>query len=365
MATMTKKGAENTALIFGISGIVGRNLAEHLTARGGWKIIGVSRSTHKDIRIKGAKMIACDLQDAAASRKALRAANGATHLFFCTWARQANETENCRVNGAMLRAALEGACASATIKHAALVTGTKHYLGSFDAYGASLIDTPFNEEMPRLPGENFYYVQEDILFELAAKNRFTWSVARPHTIIGFAPGNAMNLGTSLAVYATICRETGRPFVFPGSPQAYNGLVDVTDAGILAEHLVWEATTRKASNLAFNVVNGDCFRWRKMWRMVAAYFEIAPAEYPGHATLLTEAFAGIGPTWDRIVRKHGLQANKIEQIAPWWHLDADLGRTQECVNDMSRSRGLGFSSYRRTWDTLGQLFDRLRSQNIVP
>jgi nucleoside-diphosphate-sugar epimerase len=359
------KSADKTALIFGVSGIVGRNLAEHLAARGGWKIIGVSRNAHKDLKFKGARMIACDLRDAAATRKALRAASGATHLFFCTWSRQENETENCQVNGAMLRSALEGACATAPIRHAALVTGLKHYLGSFDTYASHQLDTPFTEDQPRLPGENFYYVQEDILFGMAAENRFTWSVARPHTIIGFAPGNAMNLGTSLATYATICREIGRPFVFPGSPQSYNGLVDMTDAGILAEHLAWEATTRKAANRAFNVVNGDFFRWRKMWTLVSAYFELEPAAYPGHASPLAETFASIGPTWDRIVRKHGLQPNKIEQIAPWWHLDADLGRTQECVTDMSRSRELGFLGYRRTWDTLRALFDRLRAKQIIP
>lgn len=90
-----------------------------------------------------------------------------------------------------------------------------------------------------------------------------------------------------------------------------------------------------------------------------------AEYPGHASPLADTFAGIGPTWDRIVHKHGLQPNKIERIAPWWHLDADLGRTQECVTDMSRSRELGFLQYRRTWDTLRALFDRLRAERIIP
>ena len=265
----------------------------------------------------------------------------------------------------MFRSALEGASAAAPIRHAALVTGLKHYLGSFDSYAAHRLDTPFTEDHPRLPGENFYYTQEDILFEQAEKNGFSWSVARPHTIIGFAPGNAMNLGTSIAVYATICRETGRPFVFPGSPQSYNGLVDVTDAGILAEHLVWEATSRKAANMAFNVVNGDYFRWRKMWESVAEYFGLAPAPYPDQASPLAEALAGIGPDWNRIVKKHGLRANEIEHIAPWWHVDADLGRTQECVTDMSRSRELGFLKYRRTWSTLRDLFDRLRAERIIP
>jgi nucleoside-diphosphate-sugar epimerase len=354
-----------TALIFGVSGIVGRALAEHLSATGKWGVIGVSRHAHPDLAAAGIKLIKCDLMNAAASRKALGAANAATHVFFGTWSRQPNEAENCRVNGTMFRTAVESALASAKIRHVALVTGLKHYLGSFENYLAQELDTPFTEDQPRVPGDNFYYTQEDILFELAARHKFTWSVARPHTIIGFAPGNAMNLGTSLAVYAALCRETGRPFRFPGSPQSYSGLVDMTDAGILAQHLEWEATNRKAADKAFNVVNGDYFRWRKMWKLIAAHFGIEAAAYPGHASPLAVELADAGPDWAAIVRRHRLKNNALEQIAPWWHVDADLGRTQECITDMSRSRELGFLRYRRTFASFEALFARLREERIVP
>ena len=85
----------------------------------------------------------------------------------------------------------------------------------------------------------------------------------------------MNMGTSLAIYAVIARETGIPFVFPGSPQSYNGLVDMTDARLLARHLEWEATEPRAANKAFNVVNGDYFRWRNMWPRIAGLFRRTP------------------------------------------------------------------------------------------
>lgn len=75
-------------------------------------------------------------------------------------------------------------------------------------------ETPFREEQGRQPVENFYYAQEDELFAASARQGFTWSVHRPHTIIGYAVGNAMNMGVTLAVYATLCREAGLPFAFP-------------------------------------------------------------------------------------------------------------------------------------------------------
>ena len=43
-------------------------------------------------------------------------------------------------------------------------------------------------------------MQEDILFAAAERDGFTWTVHRPHTLIGWALGNAMNMGVTLAVY---------------------------------------------------------------------------------------------------------------------------------------------------------------------
>lgn len=351
------------ALVVGASGIIGRAVVDHLTEIGGWTILGVSRHPHGDLgTIKRAEV---DLMDAEATRRAVARLGTPTHVFFATWARQPTEPENCAVNGALFRNAVSAAAATGGLRHVALVTGLKHYMGSFDNYAAQELDTPFTEELPRVPGPNFYYTQEDILFGLASRHGFTWSVARPHTIIGYAPGNAMNLGTSLAVYATLCRETGRKFVFPGSPQQYNGITDMTDANLLARHLVWSSTTPAASNTAFNVVNGDVFRWRKLWRQVAEYFGIEVGPYPGEARPLALSLADVGPEWDRIVAKHGLRSAKVEQVAPWWHVDADLGRTQETLTDMSRSRERGFLDYQRTSAAMTRLFDRLRHERIIP
>src|SRR5262249_7521769 len=155
-----------------------------------------------------------------------------------------------------------------TVRHVALVTGLKHYLGPFEAYAKVQPDTPFSEEAARLPYENFYYVQEDVLFAAAERDGFTWTVHRPHTLIGWALGNAMNMAVRLAVYAAICRETGRPFHFPGSREQWEAVTDVTDAGLLADHLVWAATTPAAADHALNVVNGDVFRWRRLWPKLA-------------------------------------------------------------------------------------------------
>jgi hypothetical protein len=59
-------------------------------------------------------------------------------------------------------------------------------------------------------------------------------------VFGFAVGNPMNLGNLLAVYASLCKELGRPLRFPGTPKAYGILANVTDATLLAKAMEWAA-----------------------------------------------------------------------------------------------------------------------------
>jgi nucleoside-diphosphate-sugar epimerase len=351
-----------TALIAGVTGIAGRNLAEHLLAAGGWTVLGLAR--RPETAPAGVRPLAADLTDAAGVTRAIAGA-APTHLFITTWSRCASEGGNCAVNGAMVRHLLGALDGCRSLAHVALVTGLKHYLGPFEHFARNKPETPLREEQPRLPLENFYYVQEDILHEAAARRGFGWSVHRPHTLIGYAVGNAMNMGVTLAVYAAICKETGRPYVFPGSPEQYDGVSDVTDARMLARQLAWAATTPAARDTAFNIVNGDVFRWRWLWPRLAALYGVEPAPYPGHPTPLEGQMQDAAPVWERIVARHGLQPHPVERLASWWHSDADLGRPIECFTDMARSRRLGFRDWQETLASFADLYARLRAERIVP
>lgn len=351
-----------TALVVGVTGIVGQNLAARLVADG-WVVYGLARNP----RLDTAPIIplAADLLDLGAL-KATLANVRPTHVFFCSWLRQATEAENCRVNSTMVRHLFEALPTPGELVHAALTTGLKHYLGPFEAYASGTPpQTPFRETMPRLALQNFYYDQEDALYAAAKRHGFSWSVHRPHTIIGHAVGNAMNMGTTLAVYASICRETGLPFIFPGSPAQWQGLTDVTDARQLAAHLVWASTAPAGRNEAFNVVNGDVFRWQWLWPQIAEWFGLEAGIYPGHATSLEERLSGAGGLWRDIAERHGLQEPDIGRLASAWHTDADLGRPVECVTDMSKSRKAGFGGYIYTPDSFIDLFARLRTERLIP
>jgi nucleoside-diphosphate-sugar epimerase len=349
------------ALVVGVTGISGGNVATRLLADD-WTVLGLCRNPDNvDARIE---TLTADLEDADSVKSAIEGTKP-THVFYTTWSRQPTEAENCDVNGRMLQNLLDAVSVEGSVRHVALVTGLKHYLGPFEAYAKVQPDTPFSEEQARLPYENFYYVQEDILFAAAERDGFTWTVHRPHTLIGYALGNAMNMGVTLAAYAAICRETERGFHFPGSREQWEAVTDVTDAGLLADHLVWAATTPAAANQALNIVNGDVFRWRRLWPQLADALEVEAVGFNGEVTPLQDQMADASEVWPEIVRRHDLRDTDVEKIASWWHTDADLGRTIETFTDMGRSRRLGFDGIRDTQSSFLELFDRLRADRIVP
>ncbi len=350
-----------TALVVGASGIVGSATANLLFEQG-WQVYGLAR---RPTQQEGIVPVSANLQDAVETAKALADVRPEA-VFISTWARQESEAENIRVNSAMVRNLLDGLSLGKSTRHVALVTGLKHYLGPFEAYGkGTLPQTPFREEQGRLDVENFYYAQEDEVFAASKRDGFSWSVHRPHTVIGQAVGNAMNMGTTLAVYATICRETGRPFRFPGSAAQWNGLTDMTDANLLAKHLLWAAQTPEAKNEDFNVVNGDIFRWSWMWGRIADWFGIEAAPFDGTVTPLAEQMEHDAEIWNKISIRENLAEPDLNRLASPWHTDADLGRPIEVVTDMGKSRRLGFKEYQPTDDAFFALFETLRKNRLIP
>lgn len=357
--------APRVALVVGSTGIVGSALVELLIERG-WQVRGVSRHAGPS---GGALLhIPVDLTSAADTAAALSsAARDATHVFFTTWSRQKSEAENIRVNGGMVRNVL--AALPVNPAHVSLVTGLKHYLGPFEAYAAAGgLETPLRETMARVAAPNFYYAQEDALLEFAEKRGVCWHVHRPHTVIGLGLGHAMNMGVTLATYASLCKRAGRPFTFPGSPMQWRCLTDMTDARQLAAHVLWATETPAAANAALNIVNGDVFRWSWMWAEIAEYFCVATGTPPAEGVPplpLESQMAGDAPAWRELAAEHGLVEPDLFRLASPWHTDADLGRPVEVVTDMGRSRALGFTGYVDSRAAFFRLFDALRAARVIP
>jgi hypothetical protein len=140
---------------------------------------------------------------------------------------------------------------------------------------------------------------------------------------------------------------------------------MTDARLLARHLAWAATTPAARDQAFNVVNGDVFRWSWMWEQLASWFELEPAPFPGAGTPLELQLADAAPLWTKIAEKYRLVEADLKVLISPWHTDADLGRPIEVVTDMGKSRKMGFLDYQPTDDSFFDLFTRLRALRLIP
>lgn len=354
---------ENIALVVGSTGITGSNLAQELISQG-WTTYGLARNPNRSV--PGLNPVKADLLDEKSLTDALEDITP-THIFFTTWMRNETEEENIRVNSAMVRNLLQALSPKKSVKHVALVTGLKHYLGPFEAYASagSLPETPLREAQPRLEYPNFYYAQEDAVYEAAERDRFTWSIHRPHTVIGYAIGNLMNMGTTLAVYASICKETGAKFIWPGSAAQWNGLSDVTDARILAKQLVWASTAEAAENQAFNVTNGDVFRWKWLWDRIAGYFGIEAEGFNDSVKPLEKELEDRQETWKEIAKRYELKENNLSKLASAWHTDLDLGRPIEVMTDVSKSRKAGFTVFESTEDSFFDLFEKLKEEKIIP
>ena len=124
-------------------------------------------------------------------------------------------------------------------------------------------------------------------------------------------------------------------------------------------------TPEAANQAFNVVNGDVFRWSWMWGRIADWLGLEPAPFDGEVLPLEVQMEHDAEVWRALAEREGLIEPDLARLASPWHTDADLGRPIEVVTDMGKSRRLGFTSYQPTEDAFFDLFAQLRTERLIP
>ena len=174
----------------------------------------------------------------------------------------------CNVNAKLLQNCLDAlVLADIKPKRFMLQTGAKTY-----GYHLSSALTPAKESDPRVHIEpNFYYLQEDSLFEYCQKQGVEWNVTRPATIWGAVPGAAMNIAYPLAVYATVQKYMGRKLDFPGDLAAWDKIYEQSSAmmnGYLAE---WAVLAPHAGNEAFNAGDGGACTLARLWPRFAEWY----------------------------------------------------------------------------------------------
>ena len=114
---------------------------------------------------------------------------------------------------------------------------------------------------------------------------------------------------------------------------------MTDAGLLARATLWAATEPAAANQAFNINNGDLFRWSEMWPKIAAYFGLECA--PPLPMPLESMMADKAPLWRELVQRHQLAEPDYRAVAGWRFADFVFSWDYDMFADGSKARRFGF------------------------
>ncbi len=348
--------AKRQALVIGANGVIGRRLIEELTGQG-WPVVGVSRRGGQPA--PGVRHLQVDLLDAVATRDALRPLSAISHVFYAAYQDAPDWAGLVAPNLQMLQHVVEGLEPIApALEHISLMQGYK-------VYGAHLgpFKTPAREsDAGHMPPE-FNMAQQQYLAQRQAGKRWHWSAIRPSVVGGFSLGNPMNLALSIAVYASISKALGLPLRFPGKPGAYHSLLEMTDAGLLARATLWAATEPAAANQAFNINNGDLFRWSEMWPKIAAYFGLECA--PPLPMPLESMMADKAMLWRELVQRHQLTEPDYRAVAGWRFADFVFSWDYDMFADGSKARRFGFHQFVETEAMFFSLFDEFRRRGIIP
>lgn len=322
------------ALVVGATGAVALRLVERLLTEG-WTVVGLCRTPPTTSPSTQLAYVQADLYDAADCVRALAGHADVTHVVYTARAKHGETgTESIPENAAMLAATLDAVLSTARdLAHVHLVEGGKWYGLHLGPY-----PTPaYEDERPATP--NFYHAQEDLLRERQRGQPWTWSASRPNILCDFVPGRARNLTSVLGAWAAILRELGEPLHFPGSPARWHALMEATDGTLLANAIAFVSTHPAAANRAYNVTNGDVFRWERVWPRIAAHFgmrcgDVRPAS-------LEASMRDMEPAWQRVVQRHALRPSRLADVAAFAFGDFVFRLDHDMMSSTTRIRQAGF------------------------
>ncbi len=345
-----------TVLVAGGLGVIGRGLVAELTRRDGWSVIALSRR-QPDFD-SDARYLSLDLLDRRRAVELLGSLPPVSDAFFAALSSRPGAWDR-PANLRMLVNLVDGLeAAKAPLRHVSLMQGSSYY--GFHSLGGGR--TPAKEDDARTTSPNFYYTQEDFLRARASQAGWTWFAPRPGAVCGFAVGNPMNLTLVIALYAALSRELDLPFRFPGTADAYERIFEVTDSGLLARSTVQAALEPACQNQAFNVTNGDCFRWCDLWPRFADHFKMACA--PPQTISLARTMADKGPLWDAIVARHGLRPYRLDELVGWEFGDEEFHTDHDMLSSNVKRFRLGMTEVMDSETMFYDQFDGLRESRIL-
>lgn len=341
-------------LIAGATGVVGRSaLAAFENA--GWRVTTLGRTNTGPGE---AAHISADLLDPNSLASHEPTLTSVTHLYYAALKPHPDPGVEADENAAMLEN-LVGAWrkANASAERLIFIQGGKVYGAQLGVY-----KTPAREDDSRHFPPNLYFRHEDFARSLE-RDGLRWTALRPDIAIGHSLGSAMNLGNLIGVYGSLCRETGTAMQFPGTDAAYrHALVNVTGGEVLGEASLWAA--QFGMDGAFNITNGDVFRWSHVWPKLAAWFGLDVGE--PQPISLDERLRALRPVWRGLAERAGLVEADLDRIAKGGFGDFIFHVEADAIFDVTKARQAGFAGMTRRSDAvlLAHLED-MRARKLIP
>ncbi|MES2711530.1 MAG: hypothetical protein V4653_08095, partial [Pseudomonadota bacterium] len=150
--------------------------------------------------------------------------------------------------------------------------------------------------------------------------------------------------------------------FPGKDGAWTALHEVTDAALLAQGVLWMIREAGCANRAFNLTNGDAFRWCDLWPFLAERLGVAPGR-PRRMTMRV-LMADKEPVWERVRQRHGLTL-PLSQVASWEFADFFLNMDYDVIASMTAMRSTGFPGFVDSWAMFDQQIKGYRAARVLP
>lgn len=348
---------DRVVLVVGATGVIGRQFLDLAETLPGWRLVGAQR---RPPPVAGATIhCAVDLLDTKAARDALAAHPDITEIVYTGYVHGNGWQSETEANLALLRNAVTAVEASgAPLRRVILLQGMKYYgshLGPFR--------TPARESDARHIPPNFYYDQQDFLIEASRGRSWDWTCLRPHVVCGATPGSPLNLIALVGAYAVMCRELGLPLKFPGQPGAFGAVTQATDARLLAKAIRWAIETPACGGEAFNITNGDFFRWKNLWPRIADFFGMECGEIQ---TIDLAAFmTPKADLWRSIAEANSLQTTVMDDFVYWPFGNYVFSLNWDVMASTMKARQFGFNEFIDSEDMFLDIFRAMQSQRLLP
>jgi nucleoside-diphosphate-sugar epimerase len=347
------KKNEKHILLAGASGVVGQAAAKAFE-RAEWKVTTLGRSEKAPTPNHH---ISADLLNPESMLHQKRDLVGITHLFYAALKPNSDPGIEADENGVMFENSINALRDSAALlEHVVFIQGGKVYGAHLGVY-----KTPAREEDSRHFPPNLYFRHEDFARSLEGDG-IKWTALRPDIVIGHSLGSSMNLGNLIGIYGMLCKETGTAFRFPGSERAYrNTLVNITGGEVLGEAAVWAIETAAAG--AYNITNGDVFRWSHVWPKIAQWFGVEVGE--PQPIFLAERLRALEPYWRQVAKRHNLAEESLSRIAQGGFGDFIFHVENDAIFDVSKARLAGFEGMiRRSDDVLIDHLKQMQKRGLI-